>query len=460
MRNAVDHVFVDCGPVGLAGRGGHGHNDCLAFEAALDGVQLVTDCGLFVYTASFAERNHFRSTAYHNTPLVDGAEINRIDPKLLWLLHYDARPDPRRFETGSDRDVFEGAHPGYAPPPSPVAPVRTIKLDHARHALEVRDAFEGAGRHRIEIPLHLATGVEARQSEPGVVELRCGSRRFRLDWQPVAAWSLEIGTGRVSPSYGIALPIVRLLWRRDGPLEPASRGTHRARGGRLTGVERAAPTVLALAALAAAALGAVVWPRLFDSTPAGVGRLAAARCEALPPSSCQVKLLTLGPGRFWVEATAPGANALELEFDLPPSASPPRALLLGASADALAVAVARSPDASTWQDVETRESGGGGARRRVVELPPGPERRTAASPARARRGRERAPARRGGWPLRVRVGTRDRRARLPALAAGPPALLRPAAAGLPLARGARRRRGIRPAPGPRPLGSCPRSSSA
>ncbi len=35
MRNNVDHVFIDCGPLGLAGRGGHGHNDCLAFEAVL-----------------------------------------------------------------------------------------------------------------------------------------------------------------------------------------------------------------------------------------------------------------------------------------------------------------------------------------------------------------------------------------------------------------------------------------
>ncbi|MGI9302868.1 MAG: heparinase II/III family protein, partial [Gammaproteobacteria bacterium] len=33
--NDVDHVFIDCGPVGLGGRGGHGHNDCLSFEAIL-----------------------------------------------------------------------------------------------------------------------------------------------------------------------------------------------------------------------------------------------------------------------------------------------------------------------------------------------------------------------------------------------------------------------------------------
>ena len=34
-----DHVLIDAGPVGMAGRGGHGHNDCLAFDAMLDGVR-------------------------------------------------------------------------------------------------------------------------------------------------------------------------------------------------------------------------------------------------------------------------------------------------------------------------------------------------------------------------------------------------------------------------------------
>src|SRR5690606_33783364 len=52
MANARDHVFVDCGPVGLAGRGGPGHNDCLSFDAKLDGVQLDSDAGAFSYTAS------------------------------------------------------------------------------------------------------------------------------------------------------------------------------------------------------------------------------------------------------------------------------------------------------------------------------------------------------------------------------------------------------------------------
>jgi uncharacterized heparinase superfamily protein len=223
MRNDVDHVFIDCGPVGLAGRGGHGHNDCLSFEAVLDGVHLVSDCGSFVYTRSFEERNRFRSTAYHNTPQIDGEEINRFDPALLWNLEYDAKPEVRVYETGPQEDRFCGAHAGYQRLHEPVTPVRTIVLDHRRHALEVRDLFEGSGQHRIETPLHLAPGTTATEDSPGSLVLRAGGRRFRLDWGDRVHWSLVIGEGRVSPSYGVVQPCVRLAWTREGDLSPELR---------------------------------------------------------------------------------------------------------------------------------------------------------------------------------------------------------------------------------------------
>ena len=221
MRNEVDHVFVDCGPVGLAGRGGHGHNDCLSFEAVLDGVHLVSDCGAYVYSASFEARNRFRSTAFHNTPRVDGQEINRLDPELLWTLEYDAKPRVRRFEVGPDADTFCGSHSGYERLSEPVTPVRTLVLDHRRHRLRVQDAFEGTGRHRIEIPLHLAPGVIVSEQAPGRLFLRAGARRFSIEWGPSDAWTITVGEGRVSPSYGVAVSTARLVWVREGTLETA-----------------------------------------------------------------------------------------------------------------------------------------------------------------------------------------------------------------------------------------------
>ena len=174
MRNDRDHVFIDCGPVGQGGRGGHGHNDCLSFEAVLDGVHLVTDCGAYVYTASATERNHFRSTAYHNTPQVDGAELNRfISWDQLWTLRDDAMPEVRQWEVGPERDVFVGAHSGYQRLTPAVTPVRTIVLEHDRHALRIDDAIVGPGEH---VVTHPAAPRAWRGGRAPVSERACSSK--------------------------------------------------------------------------------------------------------------------------------------------------------------------------------------------------------------------------------------------------------------------------------------------
>jgi len=76
----------------------------------------------------------------------------------------------------------------------------------------------------------------------------------------------------------------------------------------VTRVERTALAVLTLSTLGAAVLAAQVWPRLFDSTPPGVGKLLAARCEGASP--CSVKALEVSRGRHWLEANAPEADRL------------------------------------------------------------------------------------------------------------------------------------------------------
>ena len=219
MRNNRDHIFIDGGPVGQAGRGGHGHNDCLSFEAVLNGVHLVSDCGTYVYTASAQERNRFRSTAYHNTPQVDGEEINRfVQWDHLWTLHDDAVPLVRQWETGPERDVFVGTHTGYQRLPDPVTPVRTIILDHVQHALLISDEIEGAGEHSVTVPLHLAPGVEAHREAPGRIVLSAGGKEFVLLWSPADHWMLDVDAARISPSYGIVVPSVSLAWRRQGQI--------------------------------------------------------------------------------------------------------------------------------------------------------------------------------------------------------------------------------------------------
>ena len=220
LRHRDHHVFIDCGPLGLAGRGGHGHNDLLSFELALHGIKLVSDCGAHVYTASVEERNAFRSTAYHSTPKIDGEEINRfVRPDYLWSLHNDARHVPRRFEVSATHSVFEGSHDGYGRLAQPVTVVRRFELDHVTGALTVTDQFEGSGEHHVAIPFHLAPGVSASPHATGALELHAGGTRFALRPAEAAGWSCTVRPGRVSPAYGVAVPSQVVVFERRGALQ-------------------------------------------------------------------------------------------------------------------------------------------------------------------------------------------------------------------------------------------------
>ncbi len=219
LRSANDHVFIDGGPVGMAGRGGHGHNDCLSFEAALDGILLVADSGCYVYTASVEWRNRFRATAAHNTPLVDGEEQNRwVRPDYLWTLRDDARPEVRRWETNPDHDVFLGRHQGYQRLANPVTPVRGVVLDKSEHRLIVVDRFEGRGPHRVSIPYHFAPHVLIEAAGENVWRLTVDGREFLLLWRSAEAWQTAVRGSWWSPSYGVKHPAPALEFVREGPL--------------------------------------------------------------------------------------------------------------------------------------------------------------------------------------------------------------------------------------------------
>ncbi len=221
MRGAGDHVFIDAGPVGMAGRGGHGHNDCLGLEACLAGTPLLTDCGAYVYTADAEARNRFRATASHNTPMVDGAEINRlVDPAMLFTLHDDATPEVRRWSTSDERDILVAAHSGYHRLAQPVTPLRRVVLDKRRHALLIHDQFEGTGVHAVRIPFHLAPGIAAHQTEAGRLLLKASGGDFHFVHTAPGDWTLTLEDGWQSPSYGIRQPITVVVLSRHGALAP------------------------------------------------------------------------------------------------------------------------------------------------------------------------------------------------------------------------------------------------
>jgi hypothetical protein len=212
LRGKDSHVVIDCAEVGMNGRGGHGHNDILSFELFLDGANIVTDCGAYLYTASREWRNRFRSTEFHNGVQVDGEEVNRfIGPDALWQMHYDAVPVDASLTRGPDADTFRGGHAGYRRLPSPVSHVREVVADKTMPRVVVHDRLDGSGAHALTWRFHLDPRVRA-EVQGRDVRLSTPSREVLLRSDLPGSFTPALEPGWVSPSYGVKVPATVVVW--------------------------------------------------------------------------------------------------------------------------------------------------------------------------------------------------------------------------------------------------------
>lgn len=212
MRNFSDHVFIDCAPVGLANRGGHGHNDCLSFELVLNDCLLIVDSGAYIYTGSYEYRNKFRSTASHNTPIIDGKEINRfVDEKFLWSVHYEARPTVLEWEIGNESDIFVGSHTGYHKLGKSVSIKRKIELYHKIHDFELTDEIFLDVEREVKIPFHFHPDVVFLSIDRHVCRLRIDENYFICSFEAPAYYKLLLVESEFSPRYGHKVPNKTLI---------------------------------------------------------------------------------------------------------------------------------------------------------------------------------------------------------------------------------------------------------
>ena len=214
LRGPQAHLIVDCGDVGMRGRGGHGHNDILSFELFLNGFNVVTDCGAYLYTASREWRNRFRSTAFHSVLQVDDEELNRfIGPDQLWQLHNDAKPVAAVFRSLDRVDFFRGGHSGYTRLASPVSHTRTFIVDRVLPRVLVCDRVCGAGNHTLVWRFHLDPAVRPEHHGSDVRLSHEGREVWLLPSNTAVTGAAAFEEGWVSPSYGVKVPTTVVVWR-------------------------------------------------------------------------------------------------------------------------------------------------------------------------------------------------------------------------------------------------------
>lgn len=215
LKNSIDHIFIDCGPAGLNGRGGHGHNDCLSFEAVLNNQKLITDCGAYVYTADYIKRNAFRSTAFHNTPQIDNIELNRfISPTHLWNLIEDVQPIivEKFFDDGVITQLI-ASHHSYQKLSDPVLVKRQWQLCHKTHTLEIIDVLRGKNVHDFKIPYHFEPGLQLELNlTHNQLQIISHDKKYLLTWDSDIPCKVELLPIRISPSYGVLKESLKILF--------------------------------------------------------------------------------------------------------------------------------------------------------------------------------------------------------------------------------------------------------
>jgi Heparinase II/III-like protein/Heparinase II/III N-terminus len=214
LRGGDAYALVHCGGTGRDGLGGHGHNDQLSFELAVFGRPIVIDPGTYAYTSDPAARNLFRSTGFHSTISVGGAEQNELRGDDLFLMPDRSRAEPILWEPRSGGAAFVGRHHGFRALNPPATQTRRLELDAAGQSLTIRDTVESAGSHEIQWTFPLAP-CEAEVAPRGILA--------RFDGVEVAIegeLEFRVEDGSYSPRFGVRLDT------------PFVRATKRARPGR------------------------------------------------------------------------------------------------------------------------------------------------------------------------------------------------------------------------------------
>ena len=228
----ADHLIVDCGPHG-ADNCGHAHADALAVIVSARGRALLTDPGTYTYTGSREWRDHFRSTAAHNTLTVDGESSSAPDGPFSW--RHIARARARLWMSRARFDLFEGAHDGYERLPSPATHARSVLFLKGDYWV-IRDRVETEGPHRYELRFNFAPGARpvVEVGDADDTDAACAppfgsdaSAAGTLRERPADAPGLEVHTfgrggawrveeGWFSPCYGVRVPVPVCAFAEEG----------------------------------------------------------------------------------------------------------------------------------------------------------------------------------------------------------------------------------------------------
>jgi len=213
MRNDDLYIFVTANNVGTGGLGNHKHNDLLSIEVSDGKTNYIVDSGTYTYTSNPTERNHYRSTSHHSVPSVQGRELNRLLPKMLFALRKDGDVRITRWESCESYDHIEARHTAYERLSNPAVISRAVHFDKKGRFFVVLDRFRGmGGDHTFNNSLIIGDATVAESGDSIVLRSRVEDGKRMTIRSLNAGWSRTTLDHEISKCYGSKQPAQRVLY--------------------------------------------------------------------------------------------------------------------------------------------------------------------------------------------------------------------------------------------------------
>lgn len=204
LRDKDLYMIVDAGETGINGKGSHAHNDVLSFELFYRERAFFVDPGSYVYTSDPKSRNLFRSTAFHNTVMVDNTEINEIYPDQLFTLGSQAKPRINRWLSTPEYDFLDAEHNGYERLGAGIIHQRQIQFNKVLACWLITDILKGSGEHLFSFFFNFDENLSVEIVEKNKVLIIDENNALSLALVPLDSQglSIEIVERFVSKGYG------------------------------------------------------------------------------------------------------------------------------------------------------------------------------------------------------------------------------------------------------------------
>lgn len=154
-------LLFDCGPIGYPSTAAHGHADALSVCLSLEGHPTLIDPGTYTYLEFPQWRDFFRSTACHNTVMINQSNQSQIGGPYVWIKK--ARARCHTWYASPLFDYVEGSHDGYLQRPHKAGHRRRILFIKPDYWI-IEDCLNATNPVEAEVLFHFSAGKTSLSS--------------------------------------------------------------------------------------------------------------------------------------------------------------------------------------------------------------------------------------------------------------------------------------------------------